>query len=249
METFKLLHDGVPRLADEPLSSITPTALLRKLLKRGIADGTVLEDEAEALRLGYRFAPLSAHFQAMFDVARTALDLPQRRVQDWFELSPDARAPWLQRADSGSNPEQALRANAALLLLEQAALRQQELLARDELKRRYLGGRARAGQEASDVAVGLLEFLQTEGYFSRPATLLPEEGYGLPQGDERLILVQAGSRYAAQLEEQGAALRAEARRWLSPQRRAALQDIEDNLAVLGERLRSLHMEQGGMRLR
>lgn len=249
VETFKLLHDGVPRLADEPLSSITPTALLRKLLKREIADGTVLENEAEALRLGYRFAPLSAHFQAMFDVARTALDLPQRRVQEWFELSPDARAPWLQRADSGSNPEQALRANAALLLLEQAALRQQELLARDELKRRYLGGRARAGQDASGMAVGLLEFLQTEGYFSRPATLLPEEGYGLPQGDERLILVEAGSRYAAQLEEQGAALRAEARRWLSPQRRAALQGIEDNLAVLGERLRSLHMEQGGMRRR
>jgi hypothetical protein len=248
VETFKLLHDGVPRLAGEPLSSITPTALLRKLLKRGVADGTVLEDEAEALRLGYRFAPMSAHFQAMFDVARTALELPQRRVQDWFELSPDARAPWLQRVDSGSDPAQALRVSAALLLLEQAALRQQELLARDELKRRYLGGRARAGQEASDMAVALLEFLQTEGYFSRPATLLPEEGYGLPQADERQTLMQAGSRYAAQLEEQGAALRAEARRWLGPAQRTALEGTERNIAELGERLRRLHMEQGGMRL-
>ncbi|WP_454831369.1 DUF7844 domain-containing protein [Pseudoxanthomonas wuyuanensis] len=247
VETFKLLHDGVPRLAGESLSSITPTGLLRKLRKRGIADGTVLDDEAEALRLGYRFAPLSAHFQEMFDIARAALDLPQRRVQDWFALSPDARAPWLRRADHGPSPEQALRAGAALLLLEQAALRQQELLARDELKHRYLGKRG-ADPGASEMTAALREFLQTEGYFSRPATLLPEQGYGLPQADERQILLQAGSRYAAQLQEQGAALRADARQWLGPAQRAALEGTEKNIAELGERLRRLHKQQGGMQL-
>ena len=34
VETFKLLHDGVPRLADEHLASITPTGLLRRLAAR-----------------------------------------------------------------------------------------------------------------------------------------------------------------------------------------------------------------------
>ena len=38
VETFKLLHDGVPRLADEDLSSITPTGLLRRLKHAGVAD-------------------------------------------------------------------------------------------------------------------------------------------------------------------------------------------------------------------
>ena len=38
VETFKLLHDGVPRLAGEDLSSITPTGLLRRLQRAGIAD-------------------------------------------------------------------------------------------------------------------------------------------------------------------------------------------------------------------
>ena len=75
--------------------------------------------------------PLSARYQAMFDVARQALQLPQTQVQDWLDMRPSERAPWLERAD--------LRASAALLLLEQAALRRQELLARDELKRRFLG--------------------------------------------------------------------------------------------------------------
>jgi hypothetical protein len=70
VETFKLLHDGVPRLAGEDLSSITPTGLLRRLRRAGIADGSVLEDRAEALRLGYYFEALSERYQAMFDVAR-----------------------------------------------------------------------------------------------------------------------------------------------------------------------------------
>jgi hypothetical protein len=249
VETFKLLHDGVPRLAGERLSSITPTALLRKLRKRGIADETVLDNPVEAVRLGYRFEPSSAHFQAMFEVARDALGLPQSQVQQWLALSPEARAPWLQRADSGSRPGQLLRASAALLLLEEAALQRQQSLARDELKRRYLGSREQIGSDAIDGVAALRDLLQTEGYFSRPATLLPEGGYGLPQADEREALQQAGGRYAAQLQRQRTALRANARQWLSPERRAMLEGTENNIAVLGERLRRLHKEQGGMQLR
>ena len=240
VETFKLLHDGVPRLAGESLSSITPTGLLRRLEKAGVADGAVLDDTAEALRLGYRFESASTHYQAMFDVARSGLPLPQRRVQDWLELAPAERAPWLQRAD--------LRSSAALLLLEEAALRQQELLVRDELKRRYL---KRGGQQEGDGFEGetaLREFLRLEGFLSRPAALLPNTGYGLPQADERRHLELEGERHVAQLKQQGSALRADVRRWLSPGRRAVLDGTEANIVLLGERLRRLHKEQGGLQL-
>ncbi|MDN5781008.1 MAG: DUF4105 domain-containing protein, partial [Luteimonas sp.] len=143
VETWKLLHDGVPRLADAHLSSITPNGLLRRLERAGIADASVLDDHAEALRLGYRFAPANAHYQEMFAVADGTLRLPSSSVEDWIDLPPEDRAPWLERGD--------LRASAALLLLEQAAQRREELLARDALKRLLLGTRAadaRAGAEA-----------------------------------------------------------------------------------------------------
>ena len=240
VETFKLLHDGVPRLAGEPLSSITPTGLLRRLEKAGIADGAVLDDPAEALRLGYRFESASTHYQAMFDVARSGSALPQQRVQDWLELPPGERAPWLERAD--------LRASAALLLLEEAALRRQELLVRDELKRRYLGQGAQPEANGFEGEAALREFLRLEGFLSRPAALLPESGYGLPQTEERKALEAEGKRYAAQLEHQGVALRGDARRWLSLGRRAMLEATEANIALLGERLRRLHKEQGGLQL-
>lgn len=240
VETFKLLHDGVPRLAVEPLSSITPTGLLRRLKKAGIADGAVLDDQAEAVRLGYRFEASSAHYQAMFEVARSGLALPQQRVQQWLELPPVERAPWLERAD--------LRASAALLLLEEAALRQQELLVRDELKRRYLGQGTHQKAGGFDGDVALRDFLRLEGFLSRPATLLPNGGYGLPQADERRALEREGERYAAQRKLESAALRAEARRWLSSERRSMLEGTEANIALLGERLRWLHKEQGGLQL-
>ena len=240
VETFKLLHDGVPRLAGEPLSSITPTGLLRRLKKAGIADGAVLDDPVEALRPGYRFESASTHYQAMFDVARNGLGLPQQRVQEWLELPPAGRTPWLERAG--------LRESAALLLLEEAALRQQELLVRDELKRRYLGQGKRSEPDGFEGAAALREFLRLEGFLSRPAALLPDSGYGLPQADERRALERESARHAAQLKWQGAALRAEARRWLSPGRRAMLEGVEANIAALGERLRRLHREQGGLQL-
>ncbi|MGH8025471.1 MAG: DUF4105 domain-containing protein [Pseudoxanthomonas sp.] len=240
VETFKLLHDGVPRLAAEPLASITPTGLLRKLEKSGIADASVLQEPAEAERLGFRFAPASAHYQAMFDVARAGLALPQQEVRQWFELSPAARAPWLGQGD--------LRVSAALLLLEEAALRRQELLARDELKRRYLGRGRPATDDRFAGDAALHDFLRLEGFLGRPGTLLPNGGYGLPQTDERKALEREGEKYAAQLKQQGVALRADARQWLAPERREMLEATEANIALLGERLRRLHKEQGGLQL-
>ena len=239
VETFKLLHDGVPRLAGDSLSSITPTGLLRRLEKAGIADGAVLDDPAEALRLGYRFESAGAHYQLMFDVARRTLGLPQQRVREWLELPPVERAPWLEQAD--------LRASAALLLLEEAALRQQELLVRDEFKRRYLGQGGQQEMDGSGGKAALREFLRLQGSLSRPAALSPG-GYGLPQADEREAIRQGGERYAVALERQEGILHAEVRRWLSPNRRSMLEGTEANVALLGERLRKLHKEQGGLQL-
>jgi hypothetical protein len=240
VETFKLLHDGVPRLAGEHLSSITPTGLLRRLRHAGVADVSVLEDHDEALRLGYLFDALSARYQAMFDVARQALQLPQTRVQDWLELSPNDREPWLERAD--------LRASAALLLLEQAALRRQQLLARDELKRRFLGRDAARPTNGADALIALQDVLRLEDFFSRPAALLPDTGYGLPQVEERAALTQASNRQATQWREQSTWLRSEARQWLTPERQARLDGTEANVEALGEQLRRLNREQGGLQL-
>ena len=250
VETFKLLHDGVPRRAGERLASLTPTGLLRRLQRAGIADAAVLDDAAEARRLGYYFEPLSSHYQAMFDVARQALGLPQAHVRDWLALPPGERAPWLQRAD--------LRASAALLLLERAALRRQELLARDELKRHLLGRRwpgsrvpGHDGQPRADESTALAalhEVLRLQGFLSRPAALLPATGYGLPQAQERAALALASERHAAQWRQRSDHLRAQARHWLPPQRQAVLAATEANVDALGRRLRGLHHAQGGLRL-
>jgi hypothetical protein len=239
VETYKLLHDGVPRLAEEPLASLSPNALLRRLLKHGIADGSVLDDPLEAVRLGYRFEAASVHFQAMFDIARSELALPRERVRDWLELPPAERRPWMEEAS--------VRASAALLLLEEASLNQQELRALDELKRQYLG-RSPAGTGRGPDSEALRDFLQSGGFMSRPATLLPHSGYGLPQADERRFLSGETDRRMRQWMQQGEALRAEARAWLPPARRSALQGAEENIALLGERLRLLHREQGGIQL-
>jgi hypothetical protein len=237
VETYKLLHDGVPRLAGAHLSSITPTGLLRRLERAGIADASVLDDDAEALRLGYRFAPANAHYQAMFDIARDALQLPQSGVEDWLDLPPENRAAWLERGD--------LRASAALLLLEEAAQRREEVRARDALKRRLLGRHATDG--GADPRAQLQAVLALEGLFSHPARLLPA-GYGLPQRAEREALAAEAIRQAAQLREQGQSLRNDARALLPPQQRAKLAAIDGNIALLGRRLRQLHRESGGLDL-
>jgi hypothetical protein len=240
VETYKLLHDAVPRLAQGGLSSITPTGLLRRLTHAGIADPSVLADRMKAMRLGYYFEPLSARYQAMFDVAKSSLGLPQTRVQDWLDLPAGVRTPWLERGD--------LRSSAALLLLEQAALRRQELRARDELKRRLLGRAARRNGFQSQARDAANDVLRMEALLSRPAMLLPGTGYGLPQQQERETASRTGTAMAAQWKQQRNALLAQARRWLPESARTALADTEANIDSLGARLRRLHSEQGGLQL-
>ena len=232
VETFKLLHDGVPRLAALRLDSITPNGLLRRLQDHGVvASGEIPDDPAGQARLGYWFEPANAHHEALYTVARDELDLSPPDAAAWLALPPDQRAPALQRAG--------LRAAAALLVLESAALRRQEALARDELKRRWLA-QSRELHEAGDLAGPLQEFLRLGGAFSRPASWLDDvDGYGLPQAAERAVLVSRVQQDAADRQHQAAALEAGIRRLLPPARREALQGTEANLELIGARLQEL----------
>ncbi|MGN6112476.1 MAG: DUF7844 domain-containing protein [Luteimonas sp.] len=220
VETARLLQDGVPRLSQLRLLSITPRGVLRRLERADLVDA-VPADRAEAMRLGYYFEPMSARYQAMYEVARTSLHLPEGRFQDWFALPPRSRAAAFDRAD--------LRAAAALLVLEEAALRRQELRARDTLKHRMpMAGR--------DAAKGLL---QLEDTLTRPALLVPGEGYGIPQAGERDAVARDAASLAARWRRQRDALLAQARDWLPAPQREALDATEANVAALGARLRQL----------
>ena len=235
VETFKLLHDGVPRLADAGLSSITPTGLLRRLRRQAVLEADVPAEGPEAIRLGYRFEPMDAHYESLYETAREVLDLPFAGAKAWLALPAAERTGWLHHAD--------LRAAAALLVLEQAALRRQELLARDELKRRFLDT---SHPDGLDGLVEVRALLEREGALTRPAMLLQGAGYGVPQQDERQQLRLAATARVERIRQDAGRLHEMARQWLSPQRRAALEGGEANLQVLGERLRALHREAGGL---
>ena len=226
VETWKLLHDGVPRLAEAPLASITPTGLLEKLAQEGIADRSPLDDAEQARRQGYYFEPASARYDALFAVARDALALPQRDAQAWLALAPAERARWMHRAD--------LKASAALLVLENAALRRQQLLLRDELKRRYLGRDVPA--DAAPAVQALKAWLGDTSFVSRPSELAPE-GYGLPQSAERERIVVEAQARVARLRSEDASLRRNLEQWLPADQREALRGIKANLETIGARLR------------
>lgn len=240
-ETWKLLHDSVPRLAGQGIGgqgigSITPTGLLRRLEKAGIADASVLDDDAEALRLGYRFESQRAYFQQIYDVARAQLGIPQRDVEDWMALAPAQRRPWLARAD--------LRASAALLVLEQAALRRSEQQVREQLKKRYLRDDARG---SPDDAVRRL--LQENAYLGRPAQLLAGTGYGVPQAQERDALASRSADLRDRLRGARAELGRLAREWMTPEQRERMDGLVLNTDLIGQRVRALHASEGGWRLR
>ncbi|MGO4221829.1 DUF4105 domain-containing protein [Lysobacter sp. TAF61] len=235
VETYKLLHDGVPRLADARLGSITPTGVLHRLERAGIADASVFDDPAQALRLGYRFESLRPHFQQLYDVAKVRLGLPQARVEDWMALDPGQRRPWIGRTD--------LRSGAALLLLEQAAQRRQRLQVQEALKRRYLGAHA----QPAELAV-LQRLLQEGAYLGRPAQLLEGPGYGLPQAQEREALAVESGQHRTRLKQLRADVEEGARELMTPPQRTLLDGIAANSDLLGQRLRTLHAAEGGIRL-
>ncbi|MCD9007986.1 DUF4105 domain-containing protein [Luteimonas sp. XNQY3] len=236
VETWKLLQTGVPRLAEARLRSITPTGLLRKLVRSGDAERSVL-DRGDAVRAGYYFPSADAEYQALLDVAGAVQPLPVARVDDWLDLPPEARAPWLADVQ--------LRDGAALLVLEHAARRREELRLRDVLKRQLLDPRRVA--DAAPAVATLRALLAAGDVLSRPAQLRVD-GYGLPQSAERAALhddVEARARGLRGLRGQ---LEDEARMALAPEARARVVALDRNVDALGARLRALHREAGGLQL-
>ncbi|MBC3483955.1 DUF4105 domain-containing protein [Pseudomonas sp. SWRI59] len=240
VESLKLLRSGTanPRLND--LDSIMPNGLLEVLKGRGIADTRVLDDPREALRLGYRFDSYRDRYQAMFDVLKKQLPIKQDKVEDWLALDAEQRRSWFAQAD--------LRTSAALLLLEQASLRRQLLLAQDEVKQRYLNAAALKDGSIDKANQTLQQMLANSGFLSRPAELLDAKGYGLPQPDERKHLEQVSSERQAQLLRLSTDLDKEVRALLDPSRAKEIAAIEANVKQVGEHLRALHKAAGGLQL-
>ncbi|MGB4074049.1 DUF4105 domain-containing protein [Pseudomonas sp.] len=237
VETLKLLRSGSQHPRLQALDSIMPNGLLDTLVARDLADRSVLDDPREALRLGYRFDSYRERYQAMFKVLREHLPIAQGQVEDWLALPASERRSWFARAD--------LRTSAALLLLEQAALRRQLLLAQDELKRRYLSGRDTHDPSLGKAGGALQQILANSGFLSRPAELL-DAGYGLPQRAEWQRLETESQARQQQLRQLSDDLDQEVRTLLEPTRLAELQANEANLSQLGEHLRALHKASGGL---
>ena len=240
VETLKLLRSGTGNTRLAGLDSIMPNGLLEVLQGRGLADMSVLDDPREALRLGYRFDSYRNRYQAMFLVLKQHLPVPQASVEAWLEQPPAQRQQWFAQAD--------LRTSAALLLLEQAGLRRQLLLAQDEVKQRYLSARALNDSRVAQANSTLQQILASSGFLSKPAELLGGNGYGLPQASERQQLEQVSTQRQQQLQRLTGDLDKEVRALLGPERAAEIAAVEANLKVLGEHLRALHKAAGGLQL-
>ncbi|UTW06049.1 DUF7844 domain-containing protein [Pseudomonas benzenivorans] len=239
VETLKLLRSAVQTPALQGFDSILPNGLLDGLVARELADRSVLDDPREALRLGYRFDSFRERYQAMFAVLRERLPIAQRRVEDWLAQPAQARRRWFAEAD--------LRAAAALLLLEQAALRRQLLLAQDQLKQRYLGDLGSTNPGLHKAGDALQQILANSGFLSRPAELL-DGGYGLPQAGEWQRLEAESQARQQQLRRLSDDLDLEVRALLAPALLAELEAGEANLLALRAHLRALHRAGGGLQL-
>ncbi|MBH1741404.1 DUF4105 domain-containing protein [Stenotrophomonas maltophilia] len=223
VETAKLLQAGVPRLGEAGLAQLSPRGLKRRLARLQVLDEQVLADRDSAQAQGYYFASARDHYQQLFDVAASQLDLPVRDVRAWLKLPAQQRAPWLLQGD--------LRASAGLLLLEQAAQRRAELRARDVLKRRL-----RAAPHSAETR-SLRGLLEQSGQWLRPGTLLVDDGYGLPLADEQAVLADAVATASAEAVPAWQALRVQLRLQLPAGQRNEMDAIDANLAALGARLR------------
>ncbi|WNW12508.1 DUF4105 domain-containing protein [Pseudomonas sp. DTU_2021_1001937_2_SI_NGA_ILE_001] len=240
VETLKLLRSGTYNPQLNGLDSILPNGLLEVLKGRGLADTSVLDDPKRALRLGYRFDSYRDRYQAMFGVLKKQLPIPQNTVEDWLQQPAQQRRQWFAQAD--------LRTSAALLLLEQASLRRELLLAQDEVKQRYLSAREQKDGRVSKATGTLQAILANSGFLSRPAELLGSDGYGLPQADEWKRLEAQSSERQKRLKRLTGDLDGEVRALLEPERAAEITAVEDNLKQVSTHLRALHKAAGGLEL-
>lgn len=237
VETLKLLRSGTDRLDIRRMETVTPTGLRALLQYAGLVDESVVQDHAEALRQGYYFDSYRERYQLMFSLARERLNLPQQHVEDWLGLAPQERQSWFSRAD--------YRTAAALLLLEQAALRRQILLIKHELKDRFVSGRRMDDAALNETGELMSQLLQDSGFLSRPAELL-KTGYGLPQRQERQELKQITDERQQGLHGLAVLLDERALEMISVEHRSAVEAGQQNITQLGERLRQLHLDSGGL---
>ena len=240
VEELKLLRGGTNNAQLVALDNIMPNGLLEVLKGRGLADTSVLNDQREALRLGYRFDSFRDRYQAMFEVLKKHLPIKQDTVEEWLDLKAQERREWFDQAD--------LRTSAALLLLEQASFRRQMLLAQDEVKQRYLGARELKNGGMDRANETLRQILDNSGFLSRPAELLGTGGYGLPQPRESQHLEAETSLRQKKLQALTGDLDKEVRALLEPSRAAEMAANEANVKQIGEHLRKLHKASGGLEL-
>ncbi|MFO7703869.1 MAG: DUF4105 domain-containing protein [Halopseudomonas sp.] len=237
VETLKLLRSGTDRLDIRRMETVTPTGLRALLKHAGLVDESVVQDQAEALRQGYYFDSYRERYQLMFRLARERLNLPQQQVEEWLALAPRERQSWFSRAD--------YRTAAALLLLEQAALRRQVMLIKHELKDRYVSGRRMDDAALNETGDLMLQLLRDSDFLSRPAELL-KTGYGLPQRQERRQLQHITDERQQGLHGLAVLLDERALEMISVEHRSAVEASQQNIEQLGAQLRQLHLESGGL---
>jgi hypothetical protein len=235
VETLKLLRSGTDRLDIRGMETVTPTGLRALLGQADLLDESVLQDRAEALRQGYYFDSYRERYQLMFNAAREGLNLPQQSVEEWLTLAPQERNGWFEQAD--------YRVTAALLLLEQAALRRQIALIQHELKERYVSGRRMDDAALNETGELLSQLLRESGFLSRPAELL-KTGYGLPQSQERQQLKQLTQERQQGLHGLAVLVDERALEMISAEHRRAVEANQRNISELSARLRQLHRESG-----
>lgn len=239
METLKLLQSGTNRLEIRRGESITPSGLLTLLKTSGVLADLPLTERRQAQRHGYYFGSYLERYRLMFKTVREQLNVPQKQVEDWLALSARERRSWIGLTDQ--------RSAAALLLLEQAAHRQQALSALSDLRAQYKANK-QDGDSGLELARGLRGQRQREKVFwGRPSDLL-NTGYGLPQAGERKHLIEASSLGKQRLLALTAQLDTRAIAMLSDEKREALASSKHNLQLLRERIRHLQQRAGGLTL-
>ena len=236
VETLKLLRAGSDHSQLRDLDSYTPSGLLQMLEARGIANYTPLINPDDALRQGYYFASYRNRYEQMFAVVRANLNVPQQSIDDWLALRAAQRQPWLLKANQ--------HAAAALLLLEQAALRQHIHAIQHELKKRYLADHG-TNDTLSEAGQLMQELISGSSFLSRPADLL-SDGYGIPQAAERDVLENSARQLHDSLLATADTLDSRLRTMLSAEQQQELDSTQHNIKLLGERLRRLHREAGGL---
>lgn len=239
VETQQLLRNSLQIPELDGMDSILPSGLLRLLEQRGWLDTSVLDDRQQALSQGYFFESYQARYDAMYHVLKKAMAHPEPNLKAWLARPVTERQAFYQTLD--------MRTLAAAVLVEQAALRWELVAAQEELKQRYFaGGKEQVLQETDET---LKVILANTGFLSRPAELLDNQGYGIPQADEIALLQQRSAELQQQLHEKDQQLEQLMRELLSPERQQRLSDIESTLSQVSQRLKSLHQAQGDLQLK